>query len=254
MEKQNPITVLGQKVHLFQPQKGGFRTSMDSVLLAAACPAQGQDHVLDMGCGGGGASFCLLWREQKLTLTGIDIDPDFIDLARQNAVLNQCQERSHFLHHGIGAFLKLNKKPAFDHVMMNPPFFDAGSHSPSQDQKRLYANGHGAEDSIGLEDWIGIAHKLLKSRGSLTLIYPVSPLDRILACMHKRFGAIHLYPILSKSSEPAKRIIVIAIKDRQSQTVLQPPIVLHDQKGSPTQQSDLLLREGLSFRHLYRED
>src|SRR3989338_3807919 len=71
------ITVLGQKVRLLQPADGGFRTSLDSVMLAAACPAKDGDHVLDLGCGVGGASFFLLYRLPTATLTAIPSHPTY---------------------------------------------------------------------------------------------------------------------------------------------------------------------------------
>jgi hypothetical protein len=78
---------LGGRVQLLQPRKG-YRAGLDPVLLAASVPAQAGDTVLELGCGVGAALFCLAARVPGLTLTGVELQADYADLARQNADLN----------------------------------------------------------------------------------------------------------------------------------------------------------------------
>jgi len=61
LEHHAPITVLNGKLRLLQAPDG-FRTSIDAVLLAAACPAQNGHSILDLGCGVGSAGLCALHR------------------------------------------------------------------------------------------------------------------------------------------------------------------------------------------------
>ncbi|MGC2395306.1 MAG: methyltransferase domain-containing protein, partial [Rhodomicrobium sp.] len=61
---------------------------MDAVFLAAACPAQAGDHVLEAGCGAGAASLCLLARIPDAKVTGVEIDSGLAVLARDNAAAN----------------------------------------------------------------------------------------------------------------------------------------------------------------------
>src|SRR5688572_28954145 len=121
------IYVLDKRVRLLQPADG-FRTSLDSVMLAAACPAGAGDHILDLGCGVGGAGFCVLTRVAGTSLTGVEIQEDHVDLARRNIELNDMQDRAEFVASDIRNFRSENR---FDQVICNPPYMEAGTHTVS---------------------------------------------------------------------------------------------------------------------------
>lgn len=236
------IYVLDKKVHLLQLAGGGFRTSLDSVMLAAACPAEDGDHVLDMGCGVGGASFCLLWRVKGVRLTGAEWEHDYCELARANIPLNDCVGRADFVEADIRDFAP-SDKPLFDHVMCNPPFAEAGAHTPSPDRIKAQALGH-QEDDLSLEDWVKAAHRLVKSKGSFTIIYPTQGTDRIIRALGKKFGAVEIIPLWPHASEDSKRVIIRARKDRQSLCRVAAGLVLHEADGCYTEAADKILRDG----------
>ena len=231
------IHVLDKKVRLLQPE-GGFRTSLDSVMLAAAVPAKSGDTVLDAGCGVGGASFCLLWRVPDIRLTGVDWHDDYVDLARQNNELNKAH--ADFLSADIRNY---QPEKTFDHVMMNPPYFEAGRHVPSPDPARAQANGHQDED-LSLDDWVKAAHRLVKSNGSFTIIYPASGIDKIIKAIGKKFGAVEIIPLWQRAGHEARRVIIRAIKDRQTPARILPGLTLHKEDGSYTIEADAVLRDG----------
>jgi tRNA1(Val) A37 N6-methylase TrmN6 len=233
--------VLGQKVRLLQPAEGGFRTSLDSVMLAAACPAKDNDHVLDMGCGVGGASFCLLYRVPNAKLTGIEWESTYLELAVQNSVLNNMSDRAQFIQSDIRDY-RVDGKPQYDHVMVNPPFSEAGEHLVSPDPIKAKALGHQEED-LTLDDWVKAAHRLVKSKGSFTIIYPTAGVDRVIRAMGKMFGAIEIIPLWPRVGVDSKRVIIRAIKDRQTPSSIKAGLVLHHDDGSYTSAAEAVLRE-----------
>ena len=97
------IHVLDKRIMLLQPEDG-FKTSIDAVLLAAACPAEPNDHILDLGCGVGSAGLCALYRIPDTKLTGVDVLPDHIELAAQNAQNNHKDQRANFIAEDIRDF------------------------------------------------------------------------------------------------------------------------------------------------------
>ncbi len=236
MNAPEEIFVLNRRVRLLQPP-GGFRTSLDSVMLAAACKAGPGDHVLDMGSGVGGASFCLLARMPECRVTGVEIQADYHALAERNILLNQEEGKARF----ICADVLRYEDDRFDHVICNPPYLEAGTHSRAADEGRAVALGH--DENANLKDWIDCAFRLLKSNGTLTVIHRADTVDKIIAGLGKRFGAVEIIPLWPRAGEPAKRVIVRAIKDRQTPCVIHPGIVLHESDGSYTASADAILRD-----------
>lgn len=230
------IHVLDHRVRLLQPVNG-FRTSLDSVMLAAACPAQSGEALLDLGCGVGGAGFCVLARVTGTHLTGIDIQPDHVDLAVQNIALNNMEGRAAFI---TGDIRSLDIKE-FDHVICNPPYLDAGTHTPSPSASKATALYHTDED-ISVKDWIDAGFRNLKNGGSFTIIHRADHTDRIVQSFGKKFGAMEIIPLHPRTGEPAKRVIIRALKNRKTSAKIHAGIVLHNADGSYTGAADRILR------------
>lgn len=240
--KSEQIGVLDNKVTLCQPASG-FRTSLDSVMLAAACPAKGYERVLDMGCGVGGAAFCLLYRLPEIHVTGVDVEAEYIDCAQENIALNKAAGRCDFIQSDIREFTVENPQDRFDHIICNPPYLEAGAHIPSPDPVKAGAMGH-QDSALSVREWVGAALRLLKSHGSLTMIHRADAVDRIIAAMGKSFGAVEIIPLWPKRGRDAKRVIIRAIKDRKSPATFHAGLVLHNQDGTYTDAANQILRDG----------
>ncbi len=232
------IHVLDHRVRLLQP-RGGFRTSLDSVMLAAACPVQSGETLLDLGCGVGGAGFCVLARISGAHLTGVDIQPDHIDLAVKNIALNDMKERASFI---TGDIRSLSVKE-FDHVICNPPYLDAGTHTPSPSAPKATALYHAKEDR-SVKDWVEAGFRNLKNGGSFTVIHRADHTDRIVQSFGKKFGAVEIIPLWPRTGEAAKRVIIRALKNRKTPAKIHAGLVLHNADGSYTEQADKVLRGG----------
>ncbi len=235
-DHNEPIHVLNRRVALYQPAQG-FRTSLDSVMLAAACPAKAGQSVLDLGCGVGSAGLCLASRVPGIHLTGVEIQADHVALAEKNAALNgvpaafTCADIRHY------------KGPLQNHVICNPPFSEAGKHLPSPSSAKAMARGH-IEADCSLKDWIDAGFRNLKNGGSLTLIHMAAETHTIVQALGKRFGAVEIIPLWPRAGVPAKRVILRAIKNRKTQAVIHPGLVLHEADGAYTAAADRILRDG----------
>lgn len=231
---EEPIYVLGKRVRLYQPEQG-FRTSLDSVMLAAACPVKRGQSVLDLGCGVGSAGLCVAARVPGIALTGIDIQADHVVLAEKNAEMN-----------GVVACFTCSDIRNYqgaqqDHVIANPPFSEAGKHMPSPSSAKALARGH-IDADLKLKDWVDAGFRNLKNGGSLTVIHMAGETHTILQALGKRFGAVEIIPLWPREGVPAKRVILRAIKNRKTPTIVHPGLVLHEADGAYTAAAEKILR------------
>lgn len=234
------IYVLDKQVRLRQPA-GGFKTSLDSVMLAAACPTAVGDHILDLGAGVGGASFCVLYRVPGTQITGVEIQPDHVALATENIALNNADGRAAFIHADIRDY----DGGPFDHVICNPPYLEAGTHTPSPSEKKARAHGHG---ETTLTDFLDAGFRNLKSGGSFTIIHRADMSDKIIQGLGKKFGAIEIIPLWPRAGVAAKRVIIRALKDRRSPAILHAGLVLHEENGDYTPETDAVLRRAAALQ------
>ncbi|MFP4386014.1 MAG: tRNA1(Val) (adenine(37)-N6)-methyltransferase [Alphaproteobacteria bacterium] len=251
MADDDLIYVLNKRVGLYQVDKG-FRTSMDSVLLAAACPARAGERILDLGCGVGSAGLCVLYRVASASLLGVDIQNDHIALAEKNAAHNNMQDRASFLCADVRE-LEAFDVGSFEHVICNPPYKEAGTHRHSPSLAKARAMGHLNKD-MSLRRWIDCAWTHIKGQGSLTIIHEAGQCDSLIHSLYsarggRRFGNVEIFPVFTKAGQPAKRVIIRAWKHRKAQSQLLPGVTLRNSDGSDTVQANAVLRnaEALIF-------
>ena len=209
-----------------QPVRG-YRAGLDAALLAAACDARPGQRVLEAGCGAGGALLAAASRCPEVRFTGVERDPDALTLAKENIVLNGFQDRVEAIEGDVAVrFSALGIEP-FDAAMTNPPFFDDSGalRGPSPEKRAAWM----ADD--GLAAWIGFMSKGVREGGSLTLIHRADRLADILALLGEKCGGVQILPIHPFADEPAKRVLVRAIKTGKAPLRLLPALVLHDRDG-----------------------
>ena len=215
---------------LIQPE-GSFRFSIDALLLARFCtPGRGQ-RIIDLGCGCGVAGLSVLLREEHTQLTGVDIQPDLVDAAGQNAATLGLSERFTPLcadmeqlfvdGAGVGA--------GFDLALANPPYrLLSQGRLPQEESRRLALFG----DERTLALFCGAAGRALKNRGRFCCIMVAARLsDLVLALANARLGLRKLLPVYPKQGEPACLVLVEAQKNCASDTVTLPPLVLYGGLG-----------------------
>lgn len=235
---------LGGKINLLQPIKG-YRAATDPVLLAAACPADPGQSVLDLGCGAGTAALCLAARVPGVMLAGVEVQADYADLARRNAAANGIVMQ---VETGDIAAMPEALRRGFDHVIANPPYYArAGAASPDAGRDRAL------RVEAALSVWIEAAARRLAPGGCLTLICATEGLPEVLAALGTRLGSAALLPIAPRAGRPAPRFLLRCRKGGRAPLRLLAPLVMHEgaahggDQPSYTAQISGILRDGSSL-------
>jgi tRNA1(Val) A37 N6-methylase TrmN6 len=229
---------LGGRISLLQPRRG-YRAGMDAALLAAACDAARCERVIEAGCGAGAALLSAAVRRPDSLFTGLERDPEALALCRENIAANSLTDRVEAFQGDVGSrFPTLGLQP-FDAALANPPFFDdpGAIRGPAPERQGAWIADQ------GLEAWTRFLLKAVREGGSITLIHRADRLADILALLGQGAGSVRIRPIQPFGDEPAKRVLVRAIKTGKAPLVLLPPLVLHDRAGGKhTAEADAILR------------
>lgn len=232
---------LGGRLVLRQPVDG-YRAGSDPVFLAAAVNALAGDSVLDLGSGVGTAGLCLLARVPGIQVTGLELQPQLADLAKDNAAQNGLDGRYRVVQGCLTSRPADLRGITFDHVITNPPWYEPGTiRPPRADSKAI---GH-LEGEADLGQWLRAAVKYVKPKGRLWLIHRADHLGRILAGLDGlKVGEIRVVPIWPKQGRAAIRVLVTARKDSKAPMELLPGLLAHADDGAYTPQAEAILRDG----------
>ncbi len=229
--------LLDKRIFVEQP-RNGFRIAVDTVLLAAAIPAQTGQNVLDLGCGVGGAMLCLAQRVSDVMGVGLEIQPELVAMAKRNISRNGFTDRL-TVRAGDACKLPSDFQGRFDHVTINPPYYDQAAHDPSPNKSK--ATSH-AQDRDALDSWLASVRLALKPEGMVTMIHHADRADEVIALMQQHFPSIERFDILPKAGQPPKRVILRGRMGVPQQVKLGGHLVLHQSNGPYTEEAEAVLR------------
>lgn len=235
--------ILDGRVILNQPREG-YRAAVDPVLLAASVRAHAGERALDLGCGVGAAMLCLAARVDGLQIDGLELQGALAALARKNVAANGFEDRLRVID---GDLLNPPAPLAADgyhHVFANPPYLsgDRGNHPPNTSKRLAHV-----ESDADLEDWVDVALKFCRTKGSITFIYRADRLAELLIGLEDRAGEVTVFPLWPKDGEIASRVIVRARKGIKSPMQLMSGLVLHRADGRYTPGADAALKGGALY-------
>lgn len=161
-------------------QSEHFKLSTDSVLLADFVRLRGAKRGIDLGCGSGILSLLLARRDEGLSMTGLELQPEAAAAARENAALNGMDGRIELLEGDIRQHRALFRAGSFDLAVSNPPYFpaDRGAVAPRTDRAAARA-----ETSCSLSELCEAAAFLLRTGGSFFLVHRPERLSELCVCL-----------------------------------------------------------------------
>jgi len=232
---------LGGAVRLMQP-KTGYRVSMDTVMLAAAVPAQAGETVLEGGVGTAGAAICLARRVERVQVRGVELQEDMLTLGQRNVAFNGLGDRI-LLENGCITDLS-GPQSEYDHVMLNPPYLPEGKAIRPPAATKGIAH---MDTSATLKDWMRFAVHKVKQKGTITVIIRADRVDEAIAHLHRRVGEMMLMPLWPRLGVPAKRVIIQGRKGMHGAAHILPGLALHGEIERYTPDAKKILWDGAAL-------
>lgn len=240
--------LLDKRIKIFQPENG-YRASSDAVLLSAMPDSDTKNaKILDVGSGTGAISLCLAKRLQKnnVQIIGLELQEELANLSNKSAEANNF-DFVKFYQADIRQKINISeyKNCSFDVVISNPPYSEHDM--PSPNVGKATAHNHSGFD---LANWLSFCLKSLKPFGKLYMVNRAEALPYICSHLQGKAGNITILPVYSKTKQFAKRIVISAQKDSKAPCRILPPLLMHDETGKYTIDSEKILRGGFSISEL----
>lgn len=182
---------------------GCFPLGSDSLALGDFAPVRQDWRVCDLGCGGGTLLLLLARREASLALTGVELDPEAAQCARDNLRANGL----------CGAVLTADLREkgllpneGFDLVVANPPYFEPGRGTSGGPAR--------CGEQCTLDELCAAANRLLPTGGRLTLCYrPERLCDLLCALRAHKLEPKRLQFAAASPHKPPCTVLVEAVKN-----------------------------------------
>ena len=152
------------KQFVIQQERCAMKVGTDGVLLGAW--AQGGTRILDIGTGTALMALMLAQRFPDAYVTGIDIDGEACQQARENVANTPFADRVEVVHQALQAFMP-QEGGVYDSIVSNPPYFHNSLKNP--DERRAQARH---TDALPINALFVHARRLLMPTGTLSIIVP----------------------------------------------------------------------------------
>lgn len=221
---------------LFQPE-GTFRFSMDALLLARFAGAAKYRTAVDLGTGCGVIGLTMLLENERLSVTGVELQSALLDAAKQNAEYLGVAERFSGVLADVGAIRQSELvAESADVVISNPPYRrqNQGRHSATQERTCALFETEGA-----LAAFVQTASFLVKNKGAFCCIFPSERLDELMgACSQNKLTPKRIKFIHSKADQNSTLVLLEARKNGNCGVAVEAPLVMYSGTGDNTALTD----------------
>lgn len=208
-------------------RRGGYRFTLDAVLLAAFAASEGtlEGAVLELGAGSGVVSFLLARQFGRGSIDALELQPAVHARMVRGVALNGLQGRVRPVLGDLREARTLFPAGGYTLVVANPPFRPRSAGVISPDEERALSKQELACDASAV---VSAARHVLAPGGGVSLVYPASRLTEVLGLLTSaRVFPRALRLIHARVGSPATRFLVHALRDSDRGLKVLAPLIVH---------------------------
>lgn len=192
---------------------GGFKFSLDSILLAEYVKVRNNLSILDM-CTGNAPIPLIISTKTNSKIVGFEIQKDIANLAKKSVEENKLGNQIKIINDDINNIGKYEEKNSFDVITCNPPYFKENSSLVNKNDYKSLARH---EITINLDNIFSLGFKYLKNNGILYMVHRPERLDDIIILANKyRINVKELILIITNGSMIPTLVLVKCVKNSKS--------------------------------------
>jgi len=204
----------------------GYRFSIDPILLSSFAPTTPTCRILDLGTGSGIIPLILAGRGRGRVFTGIELQPEMAQRARESVAANGFDGQIEILCGDVRRIRELIPPQSYDLVLTNPPYRKPGTGRIAPNDERAMARH---EIAGGLTDFLSAAAWALGDGGRFCIVYLPERLPELLARMQEvRVEPKRLRMVHSRIGDDACLVLVEGRKGGRPGLAVERPLVLYE--------------------------
>lgn len=207
----------------------GFCFGMDAVLLSGYAVVKKGECVLDMGTGTGIIPILLEAKTEGQHFTGLEIQPQSVDMAKRSVALNHLEEKITIVEGDIKNASSLFGKSIFDVITCNPPYMNE-NHGLKNPQLPKAIARH--ELLCSLEDVVREAAYMLRPGGRFYMVHRPRRLIEIISMLSAyKLEVKRLKPVYPTKEKEATMILLEAVRGGNPLLKLEKPVIVYKEPG-----------------------
>lgn len=217
-------------------KKEGFRFGVDAVLLANFAKVKRGMRVIDLCTGTGIVPFIIAGKTEAASITGIEIQEEFVEMANRSVKINDLGDRVSFINGDLKDEKNIKTIEKANIITVNPPYKLANSGILNPTDKMAVARH---EVCCTLEDVIVASRRLLKDNGRFYMVHRPERLADILCLMRKHKIEPKTIRMVHPNTKKAPNIVLVeGQRDGGAFLKWEPPLYVYNDEGGYSEEID----------------
>lgn len=230
------------ETHSLYQYTDGFSFGTDAVLLSAFIRCRKGDVGVELGTGTGIIPLLLSIHKEFRKLYALEIQKDYVLLARENVELNGFSEKVEIIEGDLKQAKRLAPAPC-DFVFSNPPYMKKESGKVNDNEKKRIARH---EIHCDVKDVCRSAASLLQDKGNFFCVYRTDRMPELFSAMRQYLiEPKDLVLVCPKAESEPSLILVRGVKGAMPGLKTRKPFVIQNEKGEKTEECQRLYETGV---------